>query len=139
MCLGKNGLGMRKSAVDTNVILRFLVADHAAQASRARTLFHQAELGRQTLIILPLVVAETIFVLESFYMQARVLIAEKLEVFLSQRWLDVVERDILLLACERYRHGEHFVDCYLSAYSSFEECHLITFDKKLERRHRRVK
>lgn len=125
---------MRKSILDTNVLLRFFVGDHPAHLTKARTFFQEAEKGSRSLIVLPIVIAETIFVLESFYAQSQSAIANTLEIFLSQRWLEVVERDILLFSVEQYRQSGHFVDCYLSAWCALESHDLITFDAKLKKK-----
>ena len=125
---------MRKSVLDTNVLLRFFVGDHPAHLVLAKDIFQGAQKGRCSLVILPIIVAETVFVLDSFYKKSPHEIADVFEVFLSQRWLDVLERDILLSAIDRYRLGEHFVDCYLAAWAQYEDTDPVTFDTKLKKR-----
>ncbi|MBI4268249.1 PIN domain-containing protein [Candidatus Uhrbacteria bacterium] len=128
---------MRRSVLDTNVLLRFFIGDHAEHQEAARTLFAEAEKGKRECVVLPIVVAEAAFVLESVYKQSRTAIADTFEILLSQRWLDVLERDILLHAIGEYRTGEHFVDCYLAAWSELEHAELVTFDRKLKKRTRK--
>ena len=55
------------TAVDTNIIVRFLVRDDEKQAEAARKRLKQAETRRERLKIPLLVVLETIWVLESAY------------------------------------------------------------------------
>ena len=55
------------TAVDTNIIVRFLVRDDEKQAEVARKHLKQAETRRERLKIPLLVVLETIWVLESAY------------------------------------------------------------------------
>jgi predicted nucleic acid-binding protein len=57
--------------VDTNVFLRFFVKDVDAQYEKARELFEKAEAGNIRLETSELVVAEIVWVLESFYGFAR--------------------------------------------------------------------
>ena len=62
-------------AIDTNVLVRFLVNDDRAQAEQVRQLFATAEQQRETFFVPILVLLETIWVLESAYqVQRRVLI-----------------------------------------------------------------
>lgn len=58
-------------AVDTNVIVRFLVRDDEKQAETVRRRLKQAEKTRERLLIPLLVVLETIWVLESAYDKTR--------------------------------------------------------------------
>lgn len=58
-------------AVDTNVIVRFLVRDDERQAEAVRKRLKQAERRRERLWIPLLVVLETIWVLESAYDKTR--------------------------------------------------------------------
>jgi len=50
-------------ALDTNVLIRFLVADDEKQANRVRLLFKQAEADQQKLYVPILVVLEMLWVL----------------------------------------------------------------------------
>ncbi len=58
-------------AVDTNVIVRFLVCDDEKQAETVRRRLKQAEMDRERLLIPLLVVLQTIWVLESAYDKTR--------------------------------------------------------------------
>ena len=54
-------------ALDTNVLVRFLVKDDAGQAQQVYSLFKQAENDHQRLFVPMLVVLETIWVLQAVY------------------------------------------------------------------------
>ena len=58
-------------AVDTNVIVRFLVRDDEKQAAAVYRRLKQAEKNRERLFIPLLVILETIWVLESAYDRSR--------------------------------------------------------------------
>jgi len=58
-------------ALDTNVLIRFLVADDEKQANQVRLLFKQAESDQQKLYVPILVVLEMLWVLESVYKISR--------------------------------------------------------------------
>jgi predicted nucleic-acid-binding protein len=117
--------------VDTNVLLRFFVGDNKEHFLHAKNWFKEAQEGKMRLVIKPLVVAETCFVLESFYKKGREEIAEVFEVFLSQRWLKVEEREILLALWVEYIGGLHFVDSFLLTWVKVNEAGLLSFDKDL--------
>ena len=54
-------------AIDTNVLVRFLVNDDPRQSKVAKEIFRGAELARESLYVSSLVLLETIWVLESAY------------------------------------------------------------------------
>jgi predicted nucleic-acid-binding protein len=56
-----------RTALDTNVLVRFLVRDDEEQAQKAYRLFSQTESAKETLFVPQVVVLETIWVLESVY------------------------------------------------------------------------
>jgi len=66
-------------AVDTNIIVRFLVRDDEDQAEAARKRLKQAERERERLLVPLLVVLETIWVLESAYDKSRSEILDSIE------------------------------------------------------------
>ena len=67
-------------AVDTNVIVRFLVRDDEKQAEAARWRLKQAEGNRERLFVPLLVILETIWVLESAYDKSRSEILDAVQV-----------------------------------------------------------
>jgi len=75
-------------AVDTNIIVRFLVRDDEKQADLARRRLKQTEENRERLLIPLLVVLETIWVLESAYDKTR---AEILDAIRAMRQMPVFE------------------------------------------------
>lgn len=120
--------------VDTNVLVRFLVRDQEEHFEQASAWFLSAQKGKIKLIVPTVVIAETCFVLESFYKRTRVDIARSIIVFASQRWLSVPERDIILGLWGDYEHGLHFVDSYLRSWARLEDCSVLSFDKKLNKK-----
>jgi predicted nucleic acid-binding protein len=97
--------------------------------------FKDAEKGNREIEINSVVVAETCFVLESFYNKTRREISLSLESFLSYKWLKVKERETLLNLWPWYLQGFHFVDSYLLAYGKVNNEKILSFDKKLMRIH----
>ena len=75
-------------AIDTNVIVRFLVRDDEEQAEVARRRLKLAESRRERLLIPLLVLLETIWVLESAYDKTR---TEVLDAIQDMRQMPVFE------------------------------------------------
>lgn len=120
--------------IDTNIVVRFLVRDNEAQYSRVIEWFKQAESGQLELVLESVVVAETCFVLESFYKVKRANIADSMKTLLSQKWLKVPSRQALLSMWSDYESGLHFVDCFLIALSVSHRGGVLTFDKQIEQK-----
>jgi predicted nucleic-acid-binding protein len=70
-------------ALDTNVVVRFLVCDDAAMTSRSRNALQQAKDAAETLLIPDLVLLETLWVLRSPYKFARGAVIEAVERLLA--------------------------------------------------------
>jgi predicted nucleic acid-binding protein len=125
---------MKFALADTNILLRFFTGEPLALAERARELVEQAENGRMELQIPSLIVAETIYTLESFYEIPRESVCEKFLVFLRSRGISPVEPDILFNALERYRAlPVHFADAYLAATAFHRKMPVYSFDKDFGR------
>ncbi|MFA4845175.1 MAG: PIN domain-containing protein [Patescibacteria group bacterium] len=119
------------SILDTNVLVRFLVGDNKMQQKKAIEWFKQATRGERKIIVKPTVVAETVFVLESFYKLSRENIMASLLPFLAIPALTVEERGILLHLWNDFLNGFHFVDAYLLASARSTHSDILTFDKDL--------
>ena len=117
--------------LDTNVLLRFLVGDVPNQQKQASEWFRQSELGKIKIIIPTIVIVESCFVLETFYKKNRSEIADSLEIFISQRWLRIEEREILKKLWPYYRNKLHFVDSYLLAWQQIYYQGILTFDRQI--------
>lgn len=125
---------MKSVLLDTNVLLRYLVRDNQTQYQQAEEWFGAAGKGQIDIIVPIIIIAEACFVLESVYRKSRPDIAEAMEVFLSQRWLKVPDRKILLDLWNDYRSGLHFVDSYLLSSARAQDISVLTFDEKLKRK-----
>jgi len=118
--------------VDTNVFLRFFVNDVAAQYEKARVLFEAAEAGKIKLETSELVIAEIVWVLESFYGFARKEVTEVLSTLLSSRNLKIASHARVSEAVRLYAAGHmDFIDAYNLAYvRSKEYTKVATFDSR---------
>ena len=89
---------MSRAYVDTNVVLRFLTGDPPNLAEQARALFDLVERGEITLVIDEMVIAETVWVLQSFYDYPPKDIARVLQEFLIHPGLEAEDKPGLLAA-----------------------------------------
>jgi predicted nucleic-acid-binding protein len=116
--------------VDTNLIVRYLVQDDDKQARVAGKLFEACDRGDTVIVVLPVVLAECVFVLDSFYKQTRADIASALERLISSPGVEIDEVMVHLDALKRYKTSKiHFVDCLLAATAAAESMPVATFDR----------
>ena len=108
----------KRRLLDTNLIIRHLVQDDAIQAKAADKLFDACDRGHIKLIILSAVVAEAVFVLESFYKHPCGDIAQVLGRLLASPSIELADEHIHQAALVEYGKGKHhFVDCLIVAYA----------------------
>ena len=120
----------RSRLVDTNILVRFFTGDPPEMAERARTLVAQADAGKIDLLIPSLIVAETVYTLESFYEMPKADVCEKLRTFLRSRGISPLEPDIILDALDRHRTlSVHFADAYLAALAASDKVPVWSFDE----------
>ena len=120
----------KRRLVDTNLIVRYLVQDHEKHAKAAGKLFDACDRGDVVIVVLPGVLAECVFVLESFYEHPRGNISSALSGLISSPGVEIGEATIHLDALERYRKTKvHFVDCLLAATATAEDTPVATFDR----------
>lgn len=116
--------------VDTNLIVRYLVQDHEKHAQAAGKLFDACDRGEVVIVVLPTVLAECVFVLESFYEHPRGDIASALGRLISSPGVEIGDTAIYLDALDRYRKTKvHFVDCLVAATAAAENMPVASFDQ----------
>jgi predicted nucleic acid-binding protein len=127
---------MKPLLLDTNILLRFITGQPAAQAAEVAGLFRAAETGKQRLAVLPMVLAETVFVLTGFYEHPRAKVAEALAQLISCPGFQANELERMLHALKLFGAGKlDFVDCYLAATSALEGRTLVSFDRDFAKLH----
>ena len=122
------------TAVDTNVIVRYLVGDDAEQAEAARALIDGLTSGAPGFICREVVI-EVAWVLERSYRFTRARVAETLMDLTASDSLVVENSDDVAAAAHRYREGgAGFSDLMiLAAAERAEAMPLHTFDRRLAR------
>lgn len=121
-------------ALDTNVLVRYLVDDDAEQALAARTLL-EGLAAERTAFICREVMIELVWVLERAYRLPRERIAAVLEGLIATEGLEVEAANDVARAASRYRRSEAgFADLMIaSAAERSGASPLYTFDQQLAR------
>ena len=120
--------------VDTNLIVRYLVQDQERHAKAAERLFEACDRGDLVIVVLPTVLAECVFVLESFYGHPRAEIASALGRLISSPGVEISELTVHLDALNRYKGTRaHFVDCLIAATAVAKKIPVSTFDLDFRR------
>ena len=119
---------------DTNVLVRFFTGQPPDMAAKARKLVAEADAGEVVLEVLPVIVAETLYTLESFYEMDRKDVASKLRVFVQSRGIKAHERERILDALQRHHDvNVHFADAYLAAAGAELTMPISSFDRDLDK------
>jgi predicted nucleic acid-binding protein len=129
---GGSGADARLTAfLDTNVLIRHLTGDPPAQARRATAFLERAD----ELLLPDLIVAEVVYVLESFYELERSRIAELARAIIGFPTIVVVDEPLLLRALEVYEVDKlDFADAYLVANAEASGVERIaSFDREIDR------
>lgn len=114
---------MEMIAVDTNVIIRFLVDDHPAEGRRARQLFDD-----RRVLIPESVLLESEWVLRAVYGFSRDEISRAFRALLSLPTVAVDERMLVMQMLDWFDEGFDFADALHYARSAGLE--MKTFDRK---------
>lgn len=127
---------METYLLDANVVLRFLRRDEPTMAAAADVLFARAEHGEVRLLLDSLILAEIVFVLQSFYKVGREAIADALQDLINSGGAVETDRPVVLHdALERYRRHPQvdFGDAMLGALAAEQNLPVASFDRDLDR------
>ena len=106
---------MKRAFVDANLILRYFTKEPPDMAEASLKTFSAAQDGQICLIITPIIVAEVVWVLESFYGYSKEKIAVTIIQFLYSDGLEVMELNILTQALSLYHEKNiDFADAILA-------------------------
>jgi len=117
--------------VDTNVLIRHLTGDPPEAAARATAALAAAD----ELLLADLVVAECVYVLESFYEVERERVAELLRAAIALPAIKTVDSTSLLRALEVYEVERlDFAEAYLVAQAETTGVEtVLSFDRSIDR------
>lgn len=119
-------------AIDTNLLVRFLVVDDLPQAEKVRTFFKTLEANKDRCFVSDAVILELIWVLESAYDYSREEIAKALEALAQLDVLKLQSDTLLPNVCQDIRTtGLEPSDALISRLALQARCdHVLTFDKR---------
>jgi predicted nucleic-acid-binding protein len=117
--------------VDTNILVRHLTGEPTDMAAQS-TAFLAAE---PELLLADLIVAETVYVLESYYQAPRRQVAEAMRSLISLPSIVTVDSALLLRAIEIYELDRiDFAEAYLVACAESSGVNRVaSFDKSIDR------
>ena len=122
--------------IDTNVVVRLVVADDAEQTARARKLIEQALSREEPVLVSLLVLLECEWVLRSRYGFSRGALLDIFRALLEARELSFEDEPALEEALFNWKDSScGFSDCLIAAHNRQMECRATaTFDGKAARR-----
>lgn len=117
--------------VDTNVLVRHLTGEPPEIASRATA----ALASGRDLLLADLIVAECVYVLESFYEVERGVVASCMRAAISMASMKTIAAPVLLRALEVYEEDRvDFAEAYLVAQAETTGVgRILSFDRSLDR------
>jgi len=120
-------------AIDTNVLVRYLVQDDPRQGRKAADYIGAAAEAGDQITIGNIVLCETVWVLDSAYGYGRQEIASALERILQSTTFQFEAKDIVWNALEDYRTTKaDFADCLIGRVHRSMDCEpTATFDTAL--------
>lgn len=121
---------MVKKLLDANVVIRYLVDDDKKKAQKFRQLLQTTEFE---LWLPDTVVAEIVWVLESYYQISKVEIVEKLQALLALTSISA-NTTILLRAMGLFsQYNVDYVDAYLASLAMEDRLQVISYDHDFDK------
>ena len=115
-------------AIDTNVVVRLIALDDPAQCAIAE------DLTRQRFILLPTVLLEAVWVLQSRYKVSSIEIVKRLRLLIGSPNAETVSAEPVLWAIARYADGADFADAlHLALADEAQATSFATFDAGIDR------
>ena len=128
---GARQAGPLTAFLDTNVLIRHLTGDPPKQAARATAILR----GPGPLLLADLILAECVYVLESFYEVERTRVAELMRAALALPCIATVDAGLLVRALEVYETARlDFAEAYLVAQAETTGVgEIVSFDRSIDR------
>ena len=122
-------------ALDTNVLVRYLVQDDPAQSRKAAAYIEEAAAAGEQILIGNIVLCEMVWVLDSAYEYAKSEIEGAIGKLLQSSTFQFEAKDIVWAALEEYRGAKvDFADCLIGRTHRELGCEpTATFDASLRK------
>ena len=123
------------TGIDTNVLVRYLTQDHAAQARRANSLLMDLAGRREPCHLSSIVLCELVWVLRGAYRHGKTEVVAVLEKILDTAQFSIEDKDLVRSALDDFRSGAgDFADYLLGHRNKSVGCtKTSTFDRNLTR------
>jgi predicted nucleic-acid-binding protein len=118
--------------IDTNLLVRYLTDDEPQKAKAVDTLLNSASKGELKILIPSVVIAELVWVLESFYKMVADDITGLVEAILNTPGVDTQDKSVIKAALKIYRSKKiDLIDAWIIEFAKAKGAKKIyTFDKK---------
>ena len=125
-------MSSEKIFVDTNIFLRYLTNDDVAVADKIEKVLKKASIGKVSLVTNAFVIAEIIWVLESYYGYSREGVEVMASKIINTRGLEIKDSHLLLKALDLYvSKNIDFIDAYNAVYMKEHGLRrILTLDRK---------
>lgn len=122
----------KRAVIDTNLLVRYLTEDDPSKANEVRRLLVKAKEGAIRLVVPSVVIAELVWVLQSFYKLERGEIVPLLNAILHTHGVEVSDKSVVSDAIAIYGNDAiDFIDAWIVAFAKAAEVRTIyTFDRK---------
>ena len=122
-------------ALDTNVLVRYLVQDDPAQGRKAAQYIETAASAGEQILISNIVLCETVWVLDSAYGYTKVEIESTLAKLLQAGTFRFESKDIISAAFDDFQTAKvDFADCLIGRFHESMGCEpTVTFDAALKK------
>lgn len=122
------------TALDTNVMVRYLVQDDPAQGRKAAEFIEAAELAGEPILIGNIVLCEVVWILDSAYGYGRNEITTAIDQILQTGVFRFERKDIVRAALNEYRDSRKLdlADCLIGrVHEALGSTTTVTFDRSL--------
>jgi len=122
----------KRAVIDTNLLVRYLTEDDPSKANEVKRLLIAAAEGKIKLLIPSVVIAELVWVLQSFYKLERGEIVPLVNAILRTRGVEVSDRAVVSAAIAIYGNDAiDFIDAWIVAFARGAAVRAVyTFDRK---------
>jgi predicted nucleic-acid-binding protein len=121
-------------AIDTNVLVRYLVQDEPEQARKAARFIANECSSDAPGLINRIVLCELVWVLESAYKYRRSQVAVALDKILRTRQFEIEDHEDAWSSFREYQAGSDFADAFIAGVNRRLGCaRTVTFDRKAAR------
>ena len=121
--------------LDTNVLIRFLIADKSPKYRKLYSFFKALEQGETRVELKLIILFQTVFVLKSFYKVPKEHITDGLMDLIQYKGIIIKEKIIIRRTLELWRDNNiEIVDCYLVACTERDTQNLLySYDRDFDK------